>query len=434
MNFQQALAQLDARTNYEASGRLVAPSLDRIKALLDLLGDPQVGIPAIHITGTNGKTTTARAATEVLRASGLHVATFTSPHVEHITERICADARPISEHEFVDAWRELVPFMEHIDNTVGKVTWFEAITALAFIWFADKGVDVAVVEVGMGGLWDATSVVDTAVAAITRIDVDHAHVLGDTPEKIAREKAAIIKPETVLVTAEQSQPVFDVLRARCDDVGAEIRAEPMAFEVEKSVVAVGGQSVDLRLGRDRYSGLYLPMFGEQFARNAALGAAAVHAFMGDRPQEHAILEEAFAETKVPGRLEVVGRAPLVILDGAHNPAAAAALAAALPHAFDYDKLTLVVGAMTDKDVAGILAPLVPLSTGLVATQADWPRAMRAPDLAEAAATAGAKVIAVEQNVRDAIMAAIGASGERDCVLVTGSLYTVGEARTALAAR
>lgn len=434
MNFKQVLAQLDARTNYEASGRLVAPTLERITALLEMLGDPQGGIPAIHITGTNGKTTTARAATEVLRASDLSVATFTSPHVESITERIQADATPISENEFIDAWRELVPFMEHIDETVGKVTWFEAITALAFIWFADKGVDVAVIEVGMGGTWDATSVVETAVAAITRIDVDHAHVLGDTPAKIAVEKAGIIKPDSVLVTVEQTQEVFDVLRARCEEVGAEIRSEPMSFELEKSVVAVGGQSVDLRLGREYHRGLFLPMFGEQFAHNAALGAAAVHAFMGDRPQETAILEEAFAKIKVPGRLEVIQRNPLVILDGAHNPAAAAALASALPHAFDYENVILVIGAMTDKDVPGMLAPLVKLSSGVVATQANWPRAMTAPDVAAAAATAGAKVIAVEQNVPDAIKAAIAAAGDRDCVLVTGSLYTVGEARTALAAR
>lgn len=432
VTFDEAVAALDARTNYETSGRLVSPTRERIEALLDMLGNPHHGMPAIHVTGTNGKTTTARAATEVLRASGLHVATYTSPHVESITERFSYDALPIPEDDFVDAWRELAPFLDHIDDTVGRVTWFEAATALAFLWFADKGVDAAVIEVGMGGEWDATNVIDAQVAAISRIDIDHAHVLGDTIEQIAREKAGIIKPGAVLCTVEQTPEAIAVLRARCEEVDAEIRAEPMAFAVEQTAVALGGQQLSIRLGKERYDEIFLPMFGAHFAHDATLGAAAARALLGDRELASDLIGEAFANTRVPGRMEVAHREPLVLLDGAHNPAAAAALAEAVPRFFDYDKLWLVVSVMDDKDVAGVLAPLVTLASNVILTRNASPRAARPEKLLTM--VAGEVQRSIVSNVADAVSTAIGKAAPTDCVLVTGSIYTVGEARAHLAAR
>ncbi|MFA5891247.1 MAG: folylpolyglutamate synthase/dihydrofolate synthase family protein [Actinomycetota bacterium] len=430
MNFDEALAALNRRTNYERTGRLVDPSLERMRALMDLMADPQRSFPAIHITGTNGKTTVARAATEVLRAAGLHVATYTSPHVESVCERFQYDGEPIPEDAFVEVWCELAPYLDHLDGRGMELTWFEAATALAFTWFADKGVDVGVIEVGMGGTWDATNVVDAPVAVITRVDLDHPE-LGATPVEIAREKAGIIKPGAVLFSATQEADVAEVIRARCADVDAVIRSEGIAFEVERSVLALGGQQISARIERDRYTDVFLPMFGEHFAHDVVLGAAAARAFMGEAALEPTILAEAFGRVRVPGRLEAVRRSPLVVLDGAHNPAAAAALAAALPTAFRYEQLVLVISAMGDKDLHGILEPLIPLAAQVIVTRNESPRAAEPVRLAEAARALGADPVSVT-NVSDAISVAIERVEDRDCVLVTGSLYTVGEARRALA--
>ncbi|HVL33847.1 MAG TPA: folylpolyglutamate synthase/dihydrofolate synthase family protein [Actinomycetota bacterium] len=428
MRFAQVLAALDARTNYERSGRLVAPTLARMEALMDVMAHPEQSFSAIHITGTNGKTTTARAATEVLRAAGLHVATYISPHVESILERFSYDGVAMTQDEFVEAWRELAPFLDLIDARGEQVTWFEAATALAFTWFADKAVDVAVIEVGMGGTWDATNVIDAPTAVISRIDVDHAHVLGATPAEIAREKAGIIKPGAIVFMAEQEADVADVLRARCAEAEAEMRAEGIAFEVERSRLALGGQSLSFRIEHDRYTDVFLPMFGEQFAHDAVLGAAAARAMLGGRTIEADVMHEAFANIMVPGRMEVVHRSPLAVLDGAHNPAAARALATSMPSAFKFDRLWLVVGMLGDKDVDGALEHLLPLADEVICTRPAAERAISAEDLAERARAAGKEPIVV-QNVADAISVAIERAEDSDCILVTGSLYTVGEART-----
>lgn len=430
MTYSDAVARLDRRTNYERSGRLVAPTLERMQALVDLLAHPERSFGAIHISGTNGKTTTARAATEVLRASGLHVATYTSPHVESVRERFLFDGEPISEDEFEDAWRELEPYLEHFDSKGLVLTWFEAATALAFLWFADKGAHVAVVEVGMGGAWDATNVVEAPVAVLTRVGLDHRE-LGSTPEEVAREKAGIVKAGSVLYTAEQEPGVAAVLRERCAEVDAEIRAEGMAFEVESARLALGGTQVAFRLERDRYPDVFLPMFGEHFARDAVLGTAAARAMLGGATLSEEIVAEAFANIRVPGRMEVVRRAPLVVLDGAHNPAAARALASAIRESFRYDRLVLVVSVMRDKDIAGVLAPLVPLAAEVIVTRNESPRAADPEDLAAAVRAAGGSARIVS-SVADAAVEAIGAARDSDCVLVTGSLYTVGEARRVLA--
>ena len=431
MNFDDAVAALDARSNYERTGRLTSPSLDRMHDLMDLMAHPEASFPAIQVTGTNGKTTCARAATEVLRAAGLGVATYVSPHVESIRERFLFDGAPIDSDDFVEAWRELAPFLDVVDGKHEQpVTWFEAATALAFTYFADRAVDVAVVEVGMGGSWDATNVVDGQVAAITRVAIDHPE-LGATPAEIAREKAGIIKPGAIACLAEQDAEVAAIFRARCDEMQAEMRAEGIAFAVESGAVAVGGRALAVRLGKDRYDGLFLPMHGAQFAHDAVLGAAAARAFLGDRHLSAGILGDALSNLAVEGRMEVMRRRPLVVLDGAHNPAAARALAHELPSSFSFERCRIVFSAMRDKDVRGMIEALAPVATEFVMTRNDSPRAAAPEDLVAMAAEFG-KNASIVANVDDAVSVAIERSEDTDCVCVTGSLYTVGEARRKLA--
>jgi dihydrofolate synthase/folylpolyglutamate synthase len=338
---------------------------------------------------------------------------------------------PIAEEEFVDAWRELAPYLEHFDRKGQTITWFEAATALAFLWFADKAVDVAVIEVGMGGSWDATNVIDAPVAALARVEVDHPE-LGSKPEEVAREKAGIIKPKAIALTVEQYPEVEAVLRARCDEVGAELRIEGRDFELEEDLPALGGRLLSLRLGTDRYPDVFLPIFGDQFAHDATLGAAAARALLGDRPMEAAIFAEAFGRVLVPGRMEVVRRGPLVVLDGAHNPSAARALADAMRSSFQWQRLWLVVSVMQDKDVDGVVKPLVDLADDVIVTRNASPRATPTDELA-----ARVRALHVEpqivQNVADAISVAIERAEDSDAILVAGSLYTVGEARQKLVA-
>jgi len=431
MRFSDAVAALDARTNYERTGRLVAPTLDRMRALVDLLAHPERGYPAIHVTGTNGKTTVARAAAEVLRALDLGVATYTSPHVSSIRERFLFDAQPIPEDDFTDAWRELAPYLQHFDRQGSAITWFEAATALAFIWFADKAVDAAVIEVGMGGTWDATNVIDADVAVITEVGVDHP-VLGDTPEEIAREKAGVIKPGAVVVSARQSPGVLAVLRARCDEVGADLRVEGEAFELERASLALGGQQVAIRLGDDRYGELFVPLFGEHMARDVVLGAAAARALTGDVALAADVLGQGLASIATPGRMEVAHHQPLVTLDGAHNPSSAAALAEAMAASFQWDRLRLVVSIMDDKDLAGTLSPLVALADEVIVCRNHSPRAGSLDRVAGAVRALG-KEPQIVASVADAVSVAIERSEDADAVLVAGSLYTVGEARAKLVA-
>jgi len=426
MKYDEAVRALDKRTNYERTGRLTSPTIERIEALLDLMDHPEQGYPVIHITGTNGKTTCARAATEVLRAAGLRVATYTSPHLINVRERFAYDGEPISEEEFVEVWRELAPYLDHFDQQGQTITWFEAATALAFTWFADKAVDAAVIEVGMGGSWDATNVVDAAVAAIARIDVDHRE-LGTTPVEAANEKSGIIKKGSTVVTVEQAPEVADVIHARADELGARVRVEGDAFALEKVALALGGQSLSLRMGDDRYPDLFLPMFGEQFAHDVALGAAAAYALLGDRHLDDELMAEAFSSIKVPGRMEVVRRGPLVVLDGAHNPAAARALADAMQASFRWEKLHLIFSIMEDKDVEGVLAPLANIADDIIVTRNDSPRAASVEQLVAAVRALGKDAQSVP-NVADAISVAMERAEESDAILVTGSLYTVGDAR------
>jgi dihydrofolate synthase / folylpolyglutamate synthase len=420
------------------------PTLDRIAALTELLGDPQRAYPVVHLTGTNGKTSTSRMVDSLVRALGLRTGRFTSPHVESMTERISIDGEPLSEEQFVAAYNDIAPYLALVERDPAvehPLSFFETVVGMALAAFADAPVDLAVVEVGMGGSWDATNVVDATVAVVTPISVDHARYLGDRPETIAHEKAGIIKPGSVVVVAEQEPEVARVLAERAAEVGARIVAESQDFGVEHRVPAVGGQVLTLRGLRAEYDDVFLPLYGAHQAQNAALALAAVEAFTGgEEPLDAELVREAFAEVTSPGRLEVIRRSPTIVLDAAHNPHGAAALAAALDDSFTFNPLVGVVGVMTDKDYEGLLAALEPALSHVVCTQNSTPRAMPAEELAEVAeGIFGIDRVHVAARLDDAIDRAAGLAESEGVygsggVLVTGSVVTVGEARTLLKPR
>jgi dihydrofolate synthase/folylpolyglutamate synthase len=421
MNFTQALAALDARI----PERMV-PDLQRMRALSELLGHPQTTYPSLHITGTNGKTTTAAVATQLLRAAGLSTGTYTSPHLTSVTERIACDAQPITERAFAEGYTFLEPFLEAVDARGERVTYFETLTMLAEICFAEQAVDAAVVEVGMGGVWDATNLIDGRAAVITDVTMDHPQ-LGSTPAEIAVEKAGIIKQGAFVVTATRDREALAVIRVTCNEREAELREFGLDFDLESLVLAVGGQSLVIRVGDHRYEDIFLPLFGSALARDAVLALAAVHGFLGERELGDDLVAEAFANVRSPGRLEVMRRAPLVIVDGAHNPAASEALARGLRESFRYERLILVASVLADKDIPGVLAPLASQAALVIATQNLSPRAAPADRIAKEATAFGVAVETVGV-VADAVATALERASERDCICVSGSLYTVGEAR------
>jgi dihydrofolate synthase / folylpolyglutamate synthase len=421
------------------------PSLDRIEALTELLGDPQRAYPVIHLTGTNGKTSTSRMIDTLIRATGLRTGRFTSPHVESMTERISIDGEPLSRDEFLRAYNEIAAYLHLVDrDSEHSLSFFETVVAMAFSAFTDAPVDVAVVEVGMGGSWDATNVADGSVAVIAPISVDHAKYLGARPQDIAVEKAGIIKPGATVVSAGQAPEVVQVLVERAQEVGATILWEGVDFGVEHRVPAVGGQMLRLRGLRGEYDEVFLPLYGAHQAQNAVLALAAVEAFTGEEPLDYELVREAFAQVTSPGRLEVVRRSPTIVLDAAHNPHGAAALVAALQDSFTFSPLVGVVGVMADKDYEGVLAELEPVLAHIVCTQNSTPRALPADELGEVAAGVfGVDRVHVAARLEDAIDQAatlaeeggtygeaIGSGG----VLVTGSVITVGEARVMLKAK
>ncbi len=418
------------------------PSLDRIRAFTELLGDPQRSYPVVHLTGTNGKTSTARMVDALLRALDLRTGRFTSPHVERMSERICLDGDPLDDEAFVRAFNDVAPYTHLVDDAEPHpLSFFETIVAMAFAAFADAPVDVAVVEVGMGGSWDATNVADAAVAVVTPIAVDHARYLGDSPALIAQEKAGIIKSGSTVVTAEQRPDVLAVLTERAVEVGATLVREGVELGVVDRVPAVGGQMVSLQGLRARYDEVFLPLYGAHQAQNAVLALAAVEAFAGDQPLDADLVRAAFAGVTSPGRLEVVRRSPTVVLDAAHNPHGAEALGAALEDSFAFAPLIGVVSVMQDKDAEGLLAVLEPHLAHVVCTQSATSRAMPAEDLAAVARQIfDDDRVSVAERLTEAIdaAAALAEAGEAfgdplgsGAVLVTGSVVTVGEARTLL---
>lgn len=421
------------------------PSLDRIAALTELLGEPQRSYPVIHLTGTNGKTSTSRMIDTLIRATGLRTGRFTSPHVESMTERISVDGEPLTEEQFLEAYQDVAPLAALADeDAVHPLSFFETVVAMAYAAFANAPVDAAVVEVGMGGSWDATNVADATVAVILPIAVDHSAYLGTRPAEIAREKAGIIKPGSIVVCAVQDDDVAAVVAERAAEVGATVLWEGRDFGVEHRVPAVGGQMMRLRGLRAEYDEVFLPLHGAHQGQNAAVALAAVEAFLGQEPLDDELVKDGFAEVTSPGRLEVIRRSPTILLDAAHNPHGAAAVAEAIEDSFLLSPLIGVVGVMGDKDHEGMLAALEPVLAAVVCTQARTPRALPVEELAEVArGIFGIDRVYVAPRLDDAIDRAatlaeeggvfgeaIGSGG----VLVTGSVVTVGEARRMLKPR
>jgi dihydrofolate synthase/folylpolyglutamate synthase len=423
------------------------PTRERIAALVALLGDPQRAYRSIHITGTNGKTSTARMIDELIRAFGLRTGRYTSPHLTHLTERIVLDGEPVSPRTLVDAYDEITPYLDLVDARFEiKLSFFEVMTGLAYAIFADAPVDVAVVEVGLGGEWDATNVIDAEIAVITPIGLDHTAVLGEDVGTIAREKAGIIKADATAILAAQDRAAADELVRRAAEVGATIAREGLEFGVLDRQLAVGGQLLRLQGLGGVYEDVFLPLHGAHQGQNAALALAAVEVLFGAGAEGGALdadrVREAFAAVRSPGRLEIVRAEPTILLDAAHNPHGMAATVTAITEEFDFRRLVGVVAVLADKDARGLLEPLEPILAEIVVTQNDSSRAMDVDELASYAVELfGSGRVIVEPRLSDAIAAAIASAEQNEfdqpgvgAVLITGSVVTVGEARDLLADR
>jgi dihydrofolate synthase/folylpolyglutamate synthase len=433
------------------------PSTARISALLDLLGSPQRGYPSIHIAGTNGKTSVARIVDALLTALNRRTGRTTSPHLQSAVERISIDGKPITPAQYVATYREIEPFVQLVDqqSEAGvfggdgpRLSKFEVVTAMAFAAFADAPIDVAVVEVGLGGRWDATNVVNAPVAVITPIGVDHVNYLGDTIADIAAEKAGIITKqdddlvttETVAVIGRQVPEAMEVLLAQAVRADAAVAREDAEFAVLGRQVAIGGQLLELQGLGGVYNDIFLPLHGEHQAHNAVVALAAVEAFFGAGAQRQLDIDAVragFAAVTSPGRLERMRSAPTVFIDAAHNPAGATALAEALGEEFDFRSLIGVVAVMADKDVDGILTALEPVFDQIVVTHNGSPRALDVEALAlRAEERFGPERVITAATLPDAIETAtaiveddeaerLGGSG----IVITGSVVTAGAART-----
>ncbi|GAB2690958.1 bifunctional tetrahydrofolate synthase/dihydrofolate synthase [Nocardia thraciensis] len=450
------MALVEAELDRRWGETKIEPSLTRIATLMDLLGSPQHGYPAIHVAGTNGKTSVTRMIDALLSALHRRTGRFTSPHLQLATERIAVDNEPISPARYVEIYRELQPYLDMIDQqsqAAGgpRLSKFEVLVAMAYAAFAEAPVDVAVVETGMGGAWDATNVINGQVAVITPIGLDHTVYLGPDLASIAGEKAGIIKTaaedplvprETVAIIAEQEPEAMEVLLRRTVETDAAVAREGAEFRLLSRRVAVGGQVLEIQGLGGVYDEIFLPLHGEHQARNAVVALAAVEAFFGAGAQKQLDIDAVragFATAISPGRMERMRSAPTIFLDAAHNPAGARALAAALTDEFDFRKLVGVVAVLSDKDAAGILRALEPVFDEIVVTTNGSPRAMAVDDLADLAVqTFGDERVVTATTLADAVESAIaiaeeaGESGEPVSgagIVITGSVVTAGAARS-----
>lgn len=431
----------------------IEPSLTRVSMLLDLLGSPQLSYPSIHIAGTNGKTSVARMVDALVTALHQRTGRTTSPHLQSVVERIAIDGKPITPAQYVATYREIEPFVQLVDQRSQDaggpaMSKFEVLTAMAYAAFADAPVDVAVIEVGMGGRWDATNVIHAPVAVITPISVDHVEYLGDDVAAIAGEKAGIItkaaedSPDTVAVIGRQVPEAMEVLLAQSVRADAAVAREGSEFAVLGRQVAVGGQVLQLQGLGGVYSDVFLPLHGEHQAQNAVVALAAVEAFFGAGAQRQLDVDAVragFAAVASPGRLERMRSAPTVFIDAAHNPAGAGVLAQTLVGEFDFRYLVGVLSVMVDKDVDGILAALEPVFDFVVVTHNGSPRARDVESLALAARERfGHDRVMSAENLHEAIDAATAlvddVSAEGDAfsgmgIVITGSVVTAGAARS-----
>ena len=424
IDFHAALAYLDDHASYDTTGRIESPSLEAITTFCAAMGDPQNAAPVIHVTGTNGKGSTAQMISRLLVASGLTVGTYTSPHLERVNERISRNGEPIPDDELA----EQIAAIADLELLVGiRPSYFEILTASAFRWFADVAVDVMVLEVGLLGRWDATNVATADVAIITNIGMDHTEFAGPTLGDIAREKAGIIKPTSAAIVGETDPELVDIFG---DAGAATMLVRGIDFETTSSRLAVGGRLLDLRTPTTIYPDVYLPLHGEHQGDNAILALTAVETFFA-APLGLDVVMEGFGDVVMPGRFEVLGHQPLVIVDGAHNPAGADTCAGVFFEDFNPDgRRILVVGTL--RDPAEMLAALRADEFDIVfACTAPSPRGVPAVDVAEAARRLGCDNVAVFDTVEAASTRAMEYADGDDAILVTGSLYTVGAARPVL---
>ncbi len=413
------------------------PRLTATRRAVELLGDPQRAYPIIHVTGTNGKTSTSRIAESILRAYGLRTGLFTSPHLVRFNERIMIDGEPIGDEALARNWDDIQPYLQIVDSeleTAGELplTFFEAMTVLAFACFADAPVDVAVVEVGMGGEWDSTNVGDGQVAVFTPISLDHTNRLGNTIAEIARTKSGIIKPAADVVSAAQPAEALRELEHAAKLTESTLATQPDGFDVVTTSVAVGGQLLTIRGRAATYSDLFLPLYGDHQAQNAAVAVAAVETFLGRgmMPLSSELVEEGLAEATSPGRLQLIGIEPTVLVDAAHNPSGAATLAAALRTYFDFDEFAFVIGVLADKDAVGIIRELAPLATRFHATQSGSERAIDHEvlgDLVLAATNVESTYVFAELGEAIEQAREWASESPRRAVVVTGSITLVGDA-------
>jgi dihydrofolate synthase/folylpolyglutamate synthase len=413
----------------------IAPTLERISALVDALGSPQLTYPTIHVGGTNGKTTTARMIDSLLFAMGLRTGRFTSPHLESYLERISINGQPIDPKAMIFSYNDIAAYLDFIDSKFETpISFFEAITALAFAAFAEHPIDVGVIEVGMGGEWDATNVVDADVSVIMPIDLDHMEYLGSTIGEIAKTKAGIIKEGGFVVLAQQQPEAAVELLKKAAEVGADIAREGVEYFIESRTLAVGGQLLTIKSPKDTYEDIFLPLHGKHQASNAAAALVAVEAFFGEQELDYEAVLAGFASVQSPGRCEVLHRDPTIIIDAAHNPHGAKALTETIQSEFTFDELIGIFAAMGDKDVEGALTELEKVMDSVIVTTNSSPRSMSITD-AQAIATRifGADRVFTADNLDAAIEKAIKdsirpLSEDTLGILITGSVVTVGEAR------
>jgi dihydrofolate synthase/folylpolyglutamate synthase len=413
------------------------PRLEPTRKACELLGDPQHSAPVIHITGTNGKTSTSRMIEAILRAAGLKTGLLTSPHLVRVNERIVIDGIPVSNEALVRNWRDIAPYLAIVDAELvadgeEALSYFEALTVLGFAIFADAPVDVMVLEVGMGGEWDSTNVADGQVAVFTPIALDHQARLGNTVAEIARTKGGIIKPAATVVTAMQTLDALDELTEAAAHDEASMVVELRDFALESTTVAVGGQVITVRGRASRYEELFLPLYGDYQGQNAAVAIAAVESFLGNGtvPLSDDVLAEGLAEATSPGRLQLIGIEPTVLVDAAHNPHGARALAGAMTEYFDFTEIAVVIAVLGDKDAHGVFAELAPIATRFHVTRSQSDRATPVDELAGVALTVAPEESVLRfEDLGEAVDAArewAGAGSSR-AVLITGSITLVGEA-------
>jgi len=416
----------------------IAPTLERISALMDILGSPQLTYPTIHIAGTNGKTSTSRMIDSLLFATGMRTGRFTSPHLESYLERIAINGQSIDPKELIFAYNDIAAYLDLMDEKFDNpISFFEAITALAFVAFAEHPIDVGVIEVGMGGTWDATNVIDADVSVVMPIDYDHMEYLGNTLTEIAATKAGVIKEGGFVVLAQQQPEAAVELLRRAAEVGADIAREGIEYELLSRVVAIGGQLISVKGINDTYEDIFIPLHGKHQALNAASALVAVEAFFGDQPLDIESVRAGFAAVTSPGRCEIVHRDPTLILDAAHNPHGARALAQTLEGEFTFDEIIGVVAIFADKDAIGVLKELEPIFNSVIVTQSSSPRAMPVEELEKIAVSIFGKdrvfpVASLDAALDRAVeKAKRPLSDESVGVVVAGSVVTVGESRTYL---